>query len=589
MDPLFPALPEDLAGLTVEELTAYLNGHLEIVALVEARDADTLGDRDMATILSEMTAGVEAVERLRDALSALSADTDEFEAEIKNLATRAGVAADADPAELSAEAGEGDEGEGNGEGEGDGEGEGEEPAADLSADADAGEGEPEGVEDGALVASSELAKRLKGRPVKAPAKHMPAIRVTEREAPALVAAAGIRGITPGERLDRKTLAQALIETHRVTQAPAGGRVEVVVASASIEYPEERRLRAEQAEANGIKLREQFGNGRGAVPDAIRASGGFCAPFPPIYDLPLLAVSDRPVRDGLPTFQADRGGITYPTPISLAAMADAVTYVTGDEDEEGGTTAAKSVLVIDCDPFQSAEVAAIAARVRHGNMGARSWPERVDNVTDLVEAYHARIAETALLDAIGALSTDTDDEAKYGAVSTFFQSVLKTAARYRSRHRMRSVVRGGPRLRLLIPDWIPDLLVSDSVHTEFDRWHVQTEIESKLNALGFNVSWYMDTETGEGMIAAAQADGALEEWFGTAVAYLFAEGTFTFLDQGRIDLGVVRDSVLNETNDFEMFWETFEGLAMTGYESIRITMTLCANGSTAAPATAFTCS
>jgi hypothetical protein len=45
-----------------------------------------------------------------------------------------------------------------------------------------------------------------------------------------------------------------------------------------------------------------------------------------------------------------------------------------------------------------------------------------------------------------------------------------------------------------------------------------------------------------------------------VWYLFPEGAVQFLDGGRLDLGVVRDSTLDSTNDYELFTETFASIA-----------------------------
>jgi hypothetical protein len=71
---------------------------------------------------------------------------------------------------------------------------------------------------------------------------------------------------------------------------------------------------------------------------------------------------------------------------------------------------------------------------------------------------------------------------------------------------------------------------------------------------------------------AQAAGALVDFPTTIVWYLFAEGTFLFLDGGTLDLGIVRDSALVSTNDYRMFVETFEGVAKVGIESIKVTTT-----------------
>ena len=36
-----------------------------------------------------------------------------------------------------------------------------------------------------------------------------------------------------------------------------------------------------------------------------ASGGLCAPLAPFYDIPDFAVTERPVRDALPSFMAEQ--------------------------------------------------------------------------------------------------------------------------------------------------------------------------------------------------------------------------------------------------------------------------------------------
>jgi hypothetical protein len=64
-------------------------------------------------------------------------------------------------------------------------------------------------------------------------------------------------------------------------------------------------------------------------------------------------------------------------------------------------------------------------------------------------------------------------------------------------------------------------------------------------------------------------------------YLFAEGTFLFLDGGTLDLGIIRDSTLVGTNDYKMFVETFEGIAKVGVESLVVTSTISVNGVAAA--------
>jgi hypothetical protein len=80
---------------------------------------------------------------------------------------------------------------------------------------------------------------------------------------------------------------------------------------------------------------------------------------------------------------------------------------------------------------------------------------------------------------------------------------------------------------------------------------------------------------------SQGATALVEFPDTFVWYLFAEGTFLFLDGGTLDLGIIRDSSLVGTNDYKMFVETFENVAKVGIESLAITSTISVNGVAAA--------
>ena len=74
---------------------------------------------------------------------------------------------------------------------------------------------------------------------------------------------------------------------------------------------------------------------------------------------------------------------------------------------------------------------------------------------------------------------------------------------------------------------------------------------------------------------------MNEFADTFVWYIFAEGTFLFLDGGTLDLGIIRDSSLVGTNDYKMFVETFEGVAKVGVESLKVTSTIAVNGVAAA--------
>jgi hypothetical protein len=102
----------------------------------------------------------------------------------------------------------------------------------------------------------------------------------------------------------------------------------------------------------------------------------------------------------------------------------------------------------------------------------------------------------------------------------------------------------------------------------------SRINSWLSARNINVAWSMDGVPGFGVDA---DNSTLDEFPATFQWDIFSEGTFLFLDGGTLDLGVIRDSTLVGTNDYKMFVETFEGVAMVGVESLHITSTFGVTG------------
>lgn len=63
------------------------------------------------------------------------------------------------------------------------------------------------------------------------------------------------------------------------------------------------------------------------------------------------------------------------------------------------------------------------------------------------------------------------------------------------------------------------------------------------------------------------------------ALLFPTGSWLFLDGGSLDLGLVRDSTLNDRNRYRQFMETFESAAYRGVESLRLIMSVNPTGQT----------
>lgn len=320
--------------------------------------------------------------------------------------------------------------------------------------------------------------------------------------------------------------------------------------------------------------------------ALTASGGYCAVTTPRYDLQFIATTDRPVRDSLPSFGTDRGGIRYPRPAGLGAITDAIGEMTSENDTLGGTFATKTCQVIDCPDFEETLAVALYHCLQFGNMGAMAFPELLDQWQNLVMAAQARQAESFLLTGIDTASTAvTAGDLGLGASAALLPQILTAANGLRNRNRMsREAV-----LRLYLPAWAVDLIISDIIRTQFQRFDTDAgKVRALLRTFNVEPTFYLDGAAGAGQVFGAQTTGSLLAFPGTVRWYLFPEGTFLYLDGGQLELGLVRDSILNQTNDFQLFGETFENVAYVGIESLAVTSTVCDSGVVALPDAPTTC-
>jgi hypothetical protein len=366
---------------------------------------------------------------------------------------------------------------------------------------------------------------------------------------------------------------------------------VRVARVVADYPNDRTLSEMDGTATEDKIEAVVAAGQNPAnwSDAIVASGGWCAPTDVDYGLAQIAQAARPVRDSLPSFAATRGGLRVATSPTLGDVT--ISYDASDDDAavsvwDNATDIApdgdtKGVQVIPCPDFDEYLTSAIVKRLRAGNFGARAYPEKVAQFTELALAAHARVGETIILNGIKTASTAVTVPQTFGAARDIAEAIKRAAAAYRSRHRAPNVV-----LRALVPRWVTTLGDVDLMRgLQSDAAFVrdgEAIFRDALAVAGVNVTLYDDSPTtGVSQIFGAQGAGALNAFPSTVQWGLYDEGHFLFLDGGTLDLGIVRDATLNSTNDFETFVETFEGLAPRGVESLWITSTVCPDGSSAA--------
>lgn len=601
MDPELIALLERLhsddSPLTDAELTDLQTRIGQIVGDIDAANPS---DDDIA-VLTEA----------RDATVAIrEVQTERATAAAERAAAAADLLADIVPApaaETEPGAGDGAEGgEGAGDGGDNGEGGGDgAPAEGDGAGTEAGGAEAQGSEvpapvgdlvpepvaaGGAPARTSPRLPSISRLAQRRPRSHAPAPTATSHSNGAqrsvLTAAGDLPGIAPGDEVDPHQWAHAAMsryEALRKVKTSEGDGTMVPFGTIRREFPADRFL-DDDHQANEEKIEAVT-----SLP-ALTASGGVCAPVAVDYSVVGISQSARPVRDALVNFGATRGGLRYILPHTLASVtADGPASIwTEGNDVALNNPATKPHAVFNCQPVQEAYVDAVTSITQFGNFQSRFFPEQIAQYLEEVDAVHARLAEATLLAAMTAGSTAVAGGLDLlGATSEVLAIVDRAAAALRYRHRMAPETP----LRLLYPEWLEDMLRTDLARRlpgdsggQSERLAIaDAEIDRWFAVRGINVTNTQDSPTGASSFQgfAAQGPGLLNPWPSHVLMWLFPEGSWMFLDGGELNLGMVRDSTLNRTNDYQMFEESFEKAIFRGHESLVINLEVCPSGQTAA--------
>jgi hypothetical protein len=423
----------------------------------------------------------------------------------------------------------------------------------------------------------------------------------------LVAAASAAGVDPGDVLaDKEALARVTCDVLQGLDRnrPPSGPSIVARARWADRYPVERRLSMHDPWANRDKVDAV------CAPQAIVASGGVCLPTNVDFSVPVFATADRPLRDNLPPFQADRGGLRFVTPPdigvpSLQATASGLGSATGvwteatDASPSGQT---KPVFQVSCGAEQLVYVNAIPTRVGFGNMQGRFAPEQVAANTDVAISVAAREAELELLTLMYNASKQVQPDQYLGAARDLMATVDLLLEQYRYSHR----IPDSAVFTAVFPSWAKGLIRADLVREvahdnagSMSVWSItDAQIEGWFSDRNIRPIWTLDALKAGTYGSGSQA--ITDQWFPVVTAgsgelvwpgqsadaafrmawLLYPEGTFQFLDGGRLDLGVVRDSTLDATNDYETFTEVFESVAMRGLECYQVQSLVLPNGGSA---------
>lgn len=580
LDPLFPALPEDLSKVSDEELATLLAEHEEAAKLIDTDDEGFLLGLSPEEIITQYKAGAEQIKAILAERDGRGEERSQAMAEAR-AAIKEAFAAEKEETEEPAPDPEPDP-------------EGEEVTEEIEAPV----AEPESVEEEpepVTAAAVEEAPAAKPAPPAATPERQ--IKVTQREQLSFVASALLPNAPPGSKLEtmeeivkaQSALAKAL---GRPNKSQFGREERYVVASLDMSpmFPDDWTLDGDWR-SNGEKIASHGSPyfGKKGLDAMVAAGNVLCAPLEPLYDSPRLFTDDRPVAGALPSYAVARGGINVPTPTSMGDADGAITVIDQADEELGGTYATKACLDLTCPSFVETAVTTISHCRQYGNLQSMAWPEKIAYENALTMAEWARVAETYLLDRIKALSVNVTSGAETAsAISYFADFVMKAKFGMRSRLRLPAETR----FVVLAPRVLLDIFQVDSAFTvDGNRFAGRGEIESFLAGLGVDITWYLDGATSDGSIADASQTAAAVDGFPDTIQLAFhVAGTFTRIVMPDLNLGIVRDSTLNSTNEYEIFGEGFENVARIGPAQAAYweTLDVCANGMLAPAGTARTC-
>jgi len=338
------------------------------------------------------------------------------------------------------------------------------------------------------------------------------------------------------------------------------------------------------------------NRDGMDAEALVAAGGWCAPSETRYDFFNIAGSSGLID--LPTFGVTRGGVQFPVSPSLAdaiggvAFApfaagaidgDTVPWLWTEADDIAAATGSptKPCVRVPCPDFDEERLEAYGICLTAGNLANDAYPEATANMIRLLMAAHDHAINARLIALMVARSSgattiggQTDDS----AAPRIFNAAALAATDYRARYGMALE----DVLEIVLPAWVREVIRADLAWKGgVDLTEVSNaDIDAKFTVRNVRPQWVDDWQVrGSSQFGHSSK---MTVWPTTVNFMLYAAGTFLHGNGMSLDLGVVRDSVLNETNDHTAAWsEEAHLVARVGHESRLYTVPFTVKGNSGA--------
>lgn len=335
--------------------------------------------------------------------------------------------------------------------------------------------------------------------------------------------------------------------------------------------------------------------------ALVAGGGWCAPSQIMYDFFNIADASDGLID-LPTVGVQRGGIRYPTSpaigdvffqnagsnpasglggfaFSMSNATDPWLWTESDDQLTVTGSVNKPTLRVPCPSFSETRLECYGISLTAGNLTDDAYPESTQNFIRLLRAAYSHAINARLISlmdtaaggatTVGAVTTD-------GPATRLLNSVSLAAMDYRAKFAMSTT----SVLEVVMPYWIKDVIRADlTLRPYLDPASLaiaDAQISAYFSARNVRVQWVNDYQ-----VRGANQPGSssnLTVWPATVNFLVYAAGTFLHGTGLQLDLGVIRDSVLNAENDYTALWaEECHLVAQVGHSARKYTCAFNVSG------------
>lgn len=319
--------------------------------------------------------------------------------------------------------------------------------------------------------------------------------------------------------------------------------------------------------------------KAADPANLVAAGGWCAPSTIIYDFFNIACEDGIVD--LPTVGIERGGIRFPSSPSIADALDDIWLWTESDDISAATGGGQKPCVrVPCPTFLEERLDCHGLCITAGNLTESAYPEVIRNYLRLVMSAHRHVINQRIIADVVAQSTAVSIPTTGTPISSnLLGAVDLQVADYRERYRMCD----SDVLEVILPRWAKHAIRSDLARrTGVENFLAvsDAQISDYFDVRHVRVQWVTDWQVGTSGFPGFTSP--LTAWPSSVQFLIMAAGTFVVGNGLELELGVVRDSVLNTKNDHTAAWtEECKLVAKIGHESRVVTVPFCVNGLTGA--------